>query len=111
MLILFLLYCGYIALRQSFDDHERGSKAGAILLLTGVVNIPIVHFSVEWWHSLHQPASVFRMSGPTIAPEMLRPLLVMAIAYIFFTAFVVLMRMRAVLLARRIEAAEMLEDT
>jgi len=110
VLILFLLYCGYIVLRSSFDDHDRGSRAGAILLIVGVVNIPIVRFSVDWWHTLHQPASVLRSSGSAIAPEMLKPLLVMALAYCFYAAFVVLMRMRAVLLARRIEVAIM-QDT
>ena len=69
VLILFLLYCGYIVLRGAFDDHERGGKAGAILLLAGAVNIPIVRFSVDWWHTLHQPASVLRMGGPPIAPR------------------------------------------
>jgi heme exporter protein C len=110
VLILFLLYCGYIVLRASFDDHERGGKAAAILLLVGAVNIPIVHFSVEWWHSLHQPASVFRMSGPTIAPEMLRPLLIMALAYMFYAAFLVFLRMKTELIKLRIEAAEMMRD-
>ena len=106
VLILFLLYCGYIVLRHAFDDHARGSKAGAILLLVGAVNIPIVRFSVDWWHTLHQPASVLRPAGSALAPEMLLPLLVMALAYAFYTAFVVLLRMRGVLMARRIEAAQ-----
>jgi heme exporter protein C len=110
VLILFLLYCGYIVLRHAFDDHERGGKAGAILLLVGAVNIPIVKFSVDWWHTLHQPASVLRMGGSTIAPEMLKPLLIMAMAYIFYTAFLVMLRMKTVLLARRIEAKQMLES-
>jgi heme exporter protein C len=105
VLILFLLYCGYIILRQAFDDHERGSKVGAILLLVGVVNIPIIHFSVNWWHTLHQPASVLSPSGSAIAPEMLKPLLVMALAYCFYTASIVLMRMRAVIITRRVEVA------
>lgn len=109
VLILFLLYCGYIVLRSAFDDHERGSKAGAILLIVGAVNIPIVRFSVDWWHTLHQPASVLRPNGSAIAPEMLRPLLVMALGYCFYTAFLVLMRMRAVLITRRIEAT-MIQD-
>src|ERR1700743_95527 len=69
VLILFLLYCGYIVLRNAFDDHQRGAKASAILLLVGVINIPIVRFSVNWWHTLHQPASVLRMGGSAIAPE------------------------------------------
>lgn len=104
VLILFLLYCGYIILRHSFDDHERGSKAGFILLLAGAVNIPIVRFSVDWWHTLHQPASLLRQGGTSIAPGMLHPLLIMALAYCFYTLLMVFIRMRAVLAARRLEA-------
>jgi len=103
VLILFLLYCGYITLRASFDDQERGSKAGAILLLIGAVNIPIVKFSVEWWHTLHQPASLLRKGGAAIHPDMLVPLLVMALGYGLFTSFVILLRMTTLLLARKIE--------
>jgi heme exporter protein C len=110
VLILFLLYCGYIVLRQAFDDHERGSKAGAILLLVGAVNIPIVKFSVDWWNTLHQPSSVLRMGGSAVAPEMLKPLLIMAMAYAFYVAFLVMLRMKTVLLQRRIEAKEMLDS-
>jgi heme exporter protein C len=105
VLVLFLLYCGYIALRQAYEDHEKGGKAGAYLLLIGAVNIPIVRFSVDWWHTLHQPASVLRAAGTSIAPSMLRPLLVMGLAYSLYAACVILMRMRAILAARRIEAA------
>jgi heme exporter protein C len=110
VLILFLLYCGYIVLRQSFDDHERGGRAGAVLLLIGAVNIPIVRFSVDWWHTLHQPASVLRKGGAAIAPTMLHPLLVMGLAYSFYAACLVLLRMKTELIKRRIEAAELLED-
>jgi heme exporter protein C len=110
VLILFLLYCGYIVLRSGFDDPERGAKASAILLLVGAVNIPIVKFSVDWWHTLHQPASVFRKGGSTIAPEMLKPLLVMAMAYMFYAAYLVMMRMRTLLFVRRIEAVQIRES-
>ena len=106
VLILFLLYCGYIILRRSFDDHAQGAKAGAVLLLLGVINIPIIHFSVNWWNTLHQPASVFRMGGPAIASGMLKPLLIMALAYLFFAAFVILLRMKTELMARKIAAAQ-----
>ena len=85
VLILFLLYCGYISLRRAFDDHGAGGKAGAILLLLGAVNIPIIHFSVQWWNTLHQGESILRMNGPTIAPGMLKPLLIMALAYLHFS--------------------------
>jgi heme exporter protein C len=110
VLILFLIYCGYIVLRQSFDEHERGFRGSAILILVGAVNIPIVRFSVDWWNTLHQPAGVLRMSGSTVDAHMLRPLLVMVLAYSFFGAFLVLMRMRTEILRRCVEAAALLED-
>ncbi|MDX2027895.1 MAG: heme ABC transporter permease [Alphaproteobacteria bacterium] len=110
VLILFLLYCGYIVLRQSFDDHERGGKAGAILLLAGAINIPIVRFSVDWWNTLHQPASVIRMKGPAIDASMLWPLLTMALAYMLYAAFVIILRMKTELVKRKIEAALLLND-
>jgi heme exporter protein C len=109
VLILFLLYCGLIVLRKSFDDHERGFRATAILSLIGAVNIPIIKFSVEWWNTLHQPASVLRMSGPTIDPHMLRPLLIMAVVASFFGVYIVLMRMKTELLKRRAEAHVLLD--
>lgn len=110
VLILFLLYCGYMVLRHAFDDHERGAKASAILLLVGAVNIPIVRFSVDWWHTLHQPASVLRAGGSAIDPSMMKPLLVMAMGYGFYAALLVMGRMKTVLLQRRIEAADMLQE-
>ena len=78
VLVLFILYLGLIALWRSIDDPGRAARAAAILTLVGTVNLPIIKFSVDWWNTLHQPASVFRMGGPTIAPELLWPLLVMA---------------------------------
>src|SRR5882672_11252278 len=77
VLVLFFLYLGYIALVNAFDDPTRGARAGAVLALVGVVNLPIIKFSVDWWNTLHQPASVFRMGGPTIDSHMLTPLFVM----------------------------------
>lgn len=102
VLILFLIYLGIIALWQVFEDQARAAKAAAIFTLTAVVIIPIIHFSVQWWNTLHQPASVFRMGGPTIAAAMLWPLLVMAIAYtmLFFTLH--LMAIRNEILRRRL---------
>ncbi len=109
VLILFLLYCGYIVLRNAFDDHERGAKASAILLLVGAVNIPIVKFSVDWWHTLHQPSSVLRAGGSAIAPTMLKPLLMMALAYACYTALLVMLRMKTVMLQRKIENQQMID--
>ncbi|WP_114392222.1 heme ABC transporter permease [Oleisolibacter albus] len=104
MLILFFLYLGFMALVNAFDDPERGNRAGCILLLVGVVNIPIIKFSVDWWNTLHQPASVFRMGGPSIHPDMLWPLAVMAIAFKAYFVAVVIVRIRSELVARKIQA-------
>src|SRR3989338_2556482 len=84
VLILLFLYLGYIALENAFDDRVRGAKAAAILAIVGLVNVPIIKFSVDWWNTLHQPASVVRVEGPAIHPSMLTPLLLMAIGYSAF---------------------------
>lgn len=90
MLILFFLYLGYVVLARQADHDEGAQKACALLALVGFINIPIIKFSVEWWQTLHQPASVFRMDGPTVAPEMLLPLGLMALAFTFFYFTVVI---------------------
>ena len=92
--VLFLMYLGLIALNRAMDDPSRAAKVGAVLILVGFVNIPIIKFSVEWWNTLHQPASVVRLDGPTIDPEFLWPLLAMAIAFtlLFFTLHILAMR-------------------
>ena len=114
VLILFLLYCGYIVLRRSFDDDEQGAKAGAILLILGAINIPIIKFSVDWWNTLHQGASVLRLEkgGMTsrIDPVMLRPLLIMGFAYACYAGFMILLRMRAILALRRADALQRLGE-
>ncbi|MBY6240564.1 heme ABC transporter permease [Methylosinus sp. Sm6] len=79
MLVLFLIYLGLIALRQAMEDSPRGARIAAIMTLVGFVDIPIIKYSVDWWNTLHQPASVFRAGGPTIAASMLWPLLIMAL--------------------------------
>ena len=103
MLVLFLLYIGYIALANGFDRRDRGSASGSILLLVGVINLPIIKFSVDWWNTLHQGASVLRIGGPSIDPAMLVPLLLMALAAAAWFVAVTLTRMRAMLGERRIE--------
>jgi len=102
-LILFFLYLGVMALRASIDDPRRAARACAILALVGVVNIPIIHFSVEWWNTLHQPASVSKLGKPTIHIDILIPLLVMLAAFQTFFFTVVLMRMRNDILERERE--------
>ncbi len=104
VLILFFLYLGYIALVEAFDDPGRGLKAAAILALVGCVNIPIIKFSVDWSNTMHQPASVVRMGGPTIDASMLAPLLVMAAAFTCYYLWVLLLRLRSEVLAGKIRA-------
>jgi heme exporter protein C len=102
MLVLFFLYLGYISLRGAFDDPARGARSAAILALVGFVNVPIIKFSVDWWNTLHQPASVIRMDGPTIHPDMLLPLILMAVAFKLLFVWVVLLKMRSELMAQRV---------
>ena len=99
-LILFFLYIGVMALQASIDDPRRAARAAAILALVGVVNIPIIHFSVEWWNTLHQPASVGRVGAPTIHASILIPLLTMATAFKVYFFTVALLRMRSAILER-----------
>ncbi len=107
MLILFLTYLGYLALISAVDDEEKASRLAAILCLVGFVNIPIVHFSVEWWSTLHQPASVLRPGGSSIDPSMRTPLFVMAGAYFSLFAALLIAHMRASVHRRRVEAARL----
>jgi heme exporter protein C len=109
VLVLFFLYLGYIALVNAFDEPTRGARAGAILALVGIVNLPIIKFSVDWWNTLHQPASVFRIGGPTIAASMLWPLLIMALGFTLLFVTLLLIRMRTALLAAKIRALRLVE--
>ncbi|MEM8952242.1 MAG: heme ABC transporter permease [Pseudomonadota bacterium] len=102
VLILLFLYIGYVALHDAFDDPARGARAAAILCLVGSVNLPIIKFSVEWWNTLHQPASVLRVDGPAMPASMLTPLLIMWAAYICFFVAVHILRTRAELTDRKI---------
>jgi heme exporter protein C len=104
VLILFFFYLGYLALRAALDDEQKAARASAILALVGLVNVPIVHFSVTWWNSLHQAASVFRLGGPTIAWSLLAPLLVMALAYTALFLALWIVRIRTEVVLRRAEA-------
>lgn len=99
-LVLLFLYLGFMALQSSIDDPRRAAKATAILALVGVINIPIIHFSVEWWNTLHQPASVSKASAPSIHPTMLWPLLINAVGFHLFFATNILMRIRTEILIR-----------
>ncbi len=104
VLILFFLYLGLMALRSSLDDETLAAKLTAILALVGVVLLPVIKFSVDWWNTLHQPASVLKIGGPAIHSSILIPLLVMAAG--FFLAFIAMhmMAMRNEILRRRVKA-------
>ncbi|TGY89319.1 heme ABC transporter permease [Marinicauda algicola] len=106
MLVLLLLYLGYMALRAALEDERLAARAGAILAMAGLINLPVIKFSVDWWNTLHQPASVFRLDGPTIHASKLWPLSVMALAFTMLLATLILVRMRTLLLTRRAEALE-----
>ena len=107
VLVLFFLYLGHMALLNAFDDAARGRKAAAVLALVGFVNVPIIKFSVDWWNTLHQPASVFRAEGPSIHPDMLWPLLLMGLGFNLYYVVLLLIRMKAALIAARVRALRM----
>jgi heme exporter protein C len=109
VLVLFLLYLGLIALWRAIEDAGRAARAAAVLTLVGCVNLPIIKFSVDWWNTLHQPASVFRLGGPTIAPELLWPLAIMALAFTLLFVTLHLAAIRNEILRRRVTRLTMME--
>jgi heme exporter protein C len=108
-LILLFLYVGVMSLRSAFEDPARGDRAAALLALVGVVNVPIIHFSVVWWNSLHQGATVARFGKPTMAPSMLWPLLSMALGFMLFYGAVLCMRLQGEVLNRERQARWVME--
>ena len=107
MLVLLFLYLGYMALADAFDDPARGAKAAAILALVGFVNVPIIKFSVDWWNTLHQPASVVKLGGPAIHLSMLAPLLIMVAGFTSFYVAVLIMRMRTEIVGAKLRNLQM----
>lgn len=101
-LILLFLYLGYIGLQEAIEDRDTASKAAAVLALVGVINIPIIHYSVEWWYTLHQGASIIKFGKPSISSEMLWPLLIMLLAFLLLFVVNVLMRTRNDVLDQKI---------
>ncbi|MBP7710561.1 MAG: heme ABC transporter permease [Rickettsiales bacterium] len=101
MLILFFLYLGYIILLDSFDDRQKGEKIAAIISIVGFINVPIIKFSVEYWNSLHQPASILRSGGVAIDPAMLKPLLLMFGVYFSYFVFLSLLRVKTEILFKK----------
>lgn len=104
-LILLFLYIGFMALKAAFEDPRRADRAGALLALVGVVNIPIIYFSVQWWNTLHQGASVSLTKSPSMATTMLIGMLLMAIAAWLYSIAASLARVRRIIVARERESA------
>jgi heme exporter protein C len=94
MFILFIIYLGILAINRAIDDPARSGRVTAVLIVVGFVNIPVIKFSVDWWNTLHQPASVIRLGGPALDVEFLRPLLTMGFAFtcLFATLYVASIR-------------------
>ena len=109
VLVLFLMYLGLIALWHTVDDPARAGRAAAILTLVGAVNLPIIKFSVDWWNTLHQPASVVRLAGPAIHPTILTPLLVMALGFMLMFLVLHLAAMRNEILRRRVRTMMLMQ--
>jgi heme exporter protein C len=109
VLVLFLMYLGVIALWRTLEDPARAGRAVAILTLVGAVNLPIIKFSVDWWNTLHQPASVIRMGGSTIHPDILVPLVLMGVAFLLFFLTLHLAAMRNEIMRRRVRTMMMMQ--
>lgn len=104
-LILLFLYFGIIALQSAIPDADKGIRASSILALVGTADLPIIHYSVYWWNTLHQKSTLLKLKKPSIAPEMLYPLLAMILAFMLFYIIVLILRSRNELLLREQRAA------
>jgi heme exporter protein C len=104
-LLLLFLYAGVMALRASIDDRERSDRASAVLAIVGVVNLPVIHYSVYWWNTLHQESTLTKIGKPSMAGEMLWPLLVMLLGFTLYFGAVLTVRLRAEILRRERDAS------
>lgn len=109
VLILLFLYLGFIALQSVITDQQNRDRASAVIALVGVINLPIIHYSVLWWNTLHQGPSISQFAAPTIAPAMLYPLLAMIAAFLLFYVLLLLLRMRNQILLREIKSQWIVE--
>src|SRR5436309_3809465 len=109
VLVLFLMYLGVIALWRTMDDPGRAARAAAVLTLVGAINIPIIKFSVSWWNTLHQDASIVRLDGPAIHPSILTPLLVVVLAFTLLFLTLHLAAMRNEIMRRRVRTLMMMQ--
>jgi heme exporter protein C len=104
MLVLFFFYLGYILLSNAFERKIDGSKTASVLAIVGLINLPIVKFSVDWWHTLHQPASIIKIGGPSIDDKMLLPLILMIFALSFFSLYLIILNVKTKLIEKKCEA-------
>ena len=104
MLVLFFFYLGYILLSNAFERKIDGSKTASVLAIVGLINLPIVKFSVDWWHTLHQPASIIKIGGPSIDDEMLLPLILMIFSLSFFSLYMIILNVKTKLIEKKCEA-------
>ena len=104
MLVLFFFYLGYILLSNAFERKIDGSKTASVLAIVGLINLPIVKFSVDWWHTLHQPASIIKIGGPSIDDKMLLPLILMIFALSFFSLYMIILNVKTKLIEKKCEA-------
>ena len=104
MLVLFFFYLGYILLSNAFERKIDGSKTASVLAIVGLINLPIVKFSVDWWHTLHQPASIIKFGGPSIDEKMLLPLILMFLALSFFSLYLIILKVKTKLIEKKCEA-------
>ena len=104
VLLLFFIYIAHISLLNAFDNPKRGERPSAILALVGIINLPIIKWSVDWWNTLHQPASVTRLDTPAIHYEMLIPLLVMSLSFMLYYITIVIIRMHNEIVVRKINS-------
>ena len=104
MLVLFFFYLGYMLLSNAFERKIDGSKTASVLAIVGLINLPIVKFSVDWWHTLHQPASIIKIGGPSIDDKMLLPLMLMIFAFSFFSLYMIILNVKTKLIEKKCEA-------
>ena len=104
MLILFFFYLGFILLSNAFERKIDGSKTASVLAIIGLINLPIIKFSVDWWHTLHQPSSILRMDGPSIDKEMLFPLALMMVGFSLFSLYLIIVNVKTMLMEKKCEA-------
>jgi heme exporter protein C len=108
MLVLLFIYLGYIAIWQAIDEPTRAARTAALLAVVGFINVPIVKFSVDWWNTLHQPASVSRLARPALHADFLYPLLIMGVGFLLLFFALTLTRMQMEILRQKLRTRRML---